>query len=112
MGFGKGSRGPRKKVDKPASPVVSTAIEEQAEPVKASNRDKVYYFKSKFKRDGITLIKPQNIKHDDGTRTVNPGKVAEFDHNTWTTTDSRLAGILRNIINERPDLGVMETTSD
>jgi hypothetical protein len=77
-----------------------------------ADNDKMYYFKSKFRRDSITLRKPTKTTHADGTRTIDPGKTAEFEYNSWKTTDPWAAGQLRKIIEERPEIGIVETTPE
>lgn len=75
-----------------------------------ADEDKEYFFKSKFGKDAVTLIKPAKIDHKDGSTTVNPGAVAQFDHHSWNTANAHHAGILRQIIEERPEIGIVETT--
>lgn len=73
-----------------------------------------WVFKSKFRRDQVTLRKPVSTPLPDGSRRVTGTVWAEFDHNTWTTKDPELATILRDAIaTRRPinPLGIVETTN-
>jgi hypothetical protein len=93
--------------------------EQTAEAVLATLEPEKFTFKSKFKRDKITLIKAHKIKNPDGSMTVlSPQIYAEFDRNTWSTTNPEYAGILRQRIEDGlsdrsslPPLDVIETTS-
>lgn len=76
-----------------------------------ADTDKEYFFESRYAEDCFTLIKPSKVEHKDGSTTVNPGTVAQFDKYGWTTRSAHLAGVLRQIMEERPETGLSESTS-
>ena len=92
--------------------VKTQAVEEVSTEVKVlpADEDKEYFFKSKFTADVVTLIKPLKIDHKDGSTTTNPGASASFEHNSWLTRNAHHAGLMRQIIQERPEIGIIETT--
>lgn len=95
-----------RKVEKKTAPV--------AEPPEAPKKPEMWVFKSKWKRDQVTLQKTLKDKAADGSPIIRPGYTAVFDRNTWTTRDERWATKLRDIIAERlrdgNPLHVVETT--
>ena len=97
---------------KASSAAAKTSADNEVEEVKVlpADEDKEYYFKSKFRQDVVTLIKPSKKDHKDGSTTTDPGAVAGFDHHGWKTTNAHHAGILRHIIEDRPEIGIQETT--
>jgi len=72
-----------------------------------------YVFKSKYREDKVLLEHGYRRKHSNGTYSIKNDVWAEFARNTWSTKDPRLAGILRNQIEEWEDIAplhIMETT--
>ena len=75
---------------------------------------KTYVFKSKYKRDQVTLQKTLRDKTADGSPIIRPGFTAIFERNTWTTRDPVRAAELRAAIKQRLQDGnplhIVETT--
>jgi len=76
-----------------------------------ADTEKEYFFESKYEKDCFTLIKPSKTEHKDGSTTVNPGAVAQFDRHGWITRSAHHAGILRHIKEDRPETGLSESDS-
>lgn len=87
---------------------VSTTDDIQGEEV-------TFTFKSKYRDDMISLIKPLVETLADGSKRVRGATWAEFGHNTFSTRDGKIATLLRGKIKERlkgsDPLNVVETTS-
>lgn len=77
-----------------------------------ADEDKEYFFESRYASDCFTLIKPSKVDHKDGSTTVNPGAVAQFDQHGWTTRSAYNAGLLRQIMEHRPETGVTESATN
>jgi hypothetical protein len=92
--------------------------QDKTEAAKAkSDAPAKFTFKSKFKRDKITLIKAHKVKNPDGSMTVLSPQVWA-DRNTWSTTNPEYAGMLRQRIEDGlsdrsplPPINVIETTN-
>ena len=110
----KRGRPPKKVAPPPEVSTEAAVITEEVEAVTATPKEgQRFVFKSKYIRDVVTLIKPKNTPYPDGTRLVEAGKKAEFEHNTWPTGDPVLAKILRDKIEDRKDTDpyhIVETT--
>lgn len=90
----------------PAEGEVSTEVK-----VLPADTPDEYYFESKYAEDCFTLIKPSKDKNPDGSMSVNPGAVAQFSQHGCILTDAHQAGILRQIMEERPETGLSESMS-
>lgn len=105
-----------KRRGRPPKQTSSAAVKTQAEgevstevEVLPADTDKEYFFESRYANDCFTLIKPSKVDHKDGSTTVNPGAVAQFDQHGWKSSNAHHAGILRQIMNERPETGLSES---
>lgn len=84
-------------------------VGEVSAEVLPADQDKEYYFESKYANDCFTLIKPRKEKNPDGSMTVDPGVVAQFEQHGCILRKAHHAGILRQIMNERPETGLHES---
>jgi len=67
--------------------------------VASPEKPEKFTFKSKYRRDKVTLKKAIKTKNPDGSMTVlSPQIYAEFDRNNWATTDPELAELMRKRI--------------
>ncbi len=90
-----------------------SVVEVSTDEVLPADEDKEYFFESKYEKDCFSLIKPSKVEHKDGSTSVNPGAVAQFDRHGWTSENAHEAGILRHIMEDRPETGLTESnTSD
>jgi hypothetical protein len=79
---------------------------------------KKHVFKSKYRKDRISLAKAHYRTNPDGSKmVVSPQVWAEFDYNTWSTTNQEQADLLRKRIadgedtgNPLPSIHVIDTT--
>lgn len=85
---------------------VSTEVE-----VLPADEDKEFFFESRYAADCFSLIKPSKKEYKDGSVNVDPGAVAQFDQHGWTTRKAHLAGLLRQIMEDRPETGLSESMS-
>lgn len=102
--------GKRKGITKKVRP----AETDEPQDSEGSRKAITYVFKSKYREDKVLLEHGSKVEHKDGSKTIKSDVWAEFQRNTWSTKDPRLAGILRNQIEEWEDIAplhIMETTN-